>query len=88
MTYFWLSFVLPTEITKDCRVLRIGGHNFSATVNWAMRLVEIYRLEPTIVIRMTISGTETTHNPWRGGIHHEKKNKRVRQRFFSARAMP
>ena len=53
-----IPFVLPKKIPEDCRARRIGGHDFSATVNQAMRLVEIHRLgdigrnEPIILKRL------------------------------------
>jgi hypothetical protein len=45
VTFCGLPFVLPQKITKDCRMCRVGGHDFSATANQAMYLVEIHRFE-------------------------------------------
>jgi hypothetical protein len=38
-----LAFVLPTEITNDFCMCRIGGYDCSPTTNQAMCLVEICR---------------------------------------------
>ena len=44
MTFCGIPSVLPEKITKDCRVLRIGSQDSLATVNEAMCLVVVHRL--------------------------------------------